>query len=147
MVSGAEEAMNSYFAAFLGGALIGSSALVLLLGKGQIAGISGIVGSFVNGVDTGSSWRALFLLGLCLGPVLFFLIAGRWPPVSVRDDWGPIVIGGLLVGFGTRLGSGCTSGHGVCGLARLSKRSLVATAIFLAAAVVTVLFTHIRSVT
>jgi len=134
--------MSNYLLSFLGGCLIGGSALILLLGKGQIAGISGIAGNLVAGIGGAAAWRPLFLVGLCLGPALFLGLAGHWPIVRIESGWSTLVIAGLLVGLGTRLGSGCTSGHGVCGLSRLSKRSFVATGIFLATAMLTVFVTH-----
>src|SRR5690349_5847633 len=121
--------------ALAGGALIGSAAAVLLLLDGRIAGISGILGGTLASGDR--SWRLAFLAGLVAAPALYVALAGA---SAVRIDASPalLVCGGLLVGFGTRLGSGCTSGHGVCGMARLSPRSLAATGLFMAATVATV---------
>ncbi|KQQ19472.1 hypothetical protein ASF53_24080 [Methylobacterium sp. Leaf123] len=121
-----------------GGALIGASAALLLLTNGRIAGISGIVGGLFRPSGHDFAWRAAFLIGLLLGPVAFRLGAGHWPEVRVDASWPLLVTAGLLVGYGTRLGSGCTSGHGVCGLARLSPRSFVAVGTFMAAAIITV---------
>lgn len=126
--------------AFIGGALIGLSAVLLLLLNGRVAGVSGIAGGLLATNTRPSrdevSWRVLFLLGLALGAAAYSLVA----PVTIHIDTSlPVLaLGGLLVGFGTRLGNGCTSGHGVCGVARLSQRSLVATAIFVVTAMVTV---------
>lgn len=124
-----------YLQALEGGLLIGLAASLLLLFNGQIAGISGILGSVVEGRP--GSWRWLFLGGL-VGAVLVVRLAGGTVPGRLELAW-PVLIGsGLLVGFGTRLGSGCTSGHGLCGLGNLSTRSLVATLTFMAVAFVTV---------
>jgi uncharacterized protein len=130
--------MDAYLAPLGGGALIGASAALLLLANGRIAGISGIVGGLLGPAGRDSVWRAAFLVGLLLGPVLFRLAAGHWPEVRIEAAWPAIAVAGLLVGYGTRLGSGCTSGHGVCGLARLSPRSAAAVATFMATAIVTV---------
>ena len=123
--------------ALLGGALIGLAATLLLAGIGRIAGISGIVNAAVEQRD-GRSWRLGFLAGLIGGAALWFVfgIGVAAPRVDFPLPW--LIAAGLLVGFGTRLGSGCTSGHGICGLARFSKRSLVAVLAFMGAGVVTV---------
>jgi hypothetical protein len=121
-----------------GGALIGASAALLLLANGRITGISGIAAGTVGAADRDRAWRAFFLLGLILGPILFRAVSGRWPDVGLEASWPTLVLAGLLVGYGTRLGAGCTSGHGVCGLARLSPRSFAAVATFMATAIVTV---------
>jgi len=129
------------FSALLGGALIGLATAVLWLGIGRVAGISGIVGS-LSMAGGAVGWRLTFLLGLIAAPLLYTVAAGSAPVVSMPHQTTLLVVSGLLVGFGTRLGSGCTSGHGVCGMARLSPRSLVATATFMAAAFATVYITH-----
>jgi uncharacterized membrane protein YedE/YeeE len=128
-------------ASSIGGLLIGLSAAGLLLWNGEIAGISGIVGGAVAPSDGDRSWRLAFLAGLVIGGAAF---AVAWPAAFGAPEGGALrlVVAGLLVGFGTRLGSGCTSGHGVCGIARRSLRSIVATMAFMAAAFVTVLLTH-----
>lgn len=129
------------FPAMTGGALIGLSAALLWISIGRIAGISGIVGQPLAGwvTDAGAwQWRLAFLIGLIAAPRLFAGFTGHLPKISLARDPIVLVVAGLLVGFGTRLGSGCTSGHGVCGLARLSMRSIVATALFLGTAVLTV---------
>lgn len=128
----------------IGGAMIGTAAALMLLGVGRIAGISGLTAQFLGlggGATSGRSRRgramaAAFVIGLPLGAALMAL---KWP-VAPQIGASPtlLVIGGLLVGFGTRLGSGCTSGHGVCGLSRLSGRSMLATALFMGTAFVTV---------
>ena len=120
-----------------GGALIGLAAAVLWVTDGRIAGISGILGGLANASGNDISWRIMFLAGLVAAPLLFVLAVGI-PDLSIAA--GPLVLtaAGLLVGFGTRLGGGCTSGHGVCGIARLSYRSITATGLFMIAAAVTV---------
>lgn len=119
-----------------GGALIGVAAVLLMLGAGRIAGISGILGVLLP-PDRHSGWRLAFLVGLCVSPWLYRMAAAL-PPVTVDAGTGRLIVAGLLVGIGTRVASGCTSGHGVCGLARGSRRSLVATLLFMAAGFVTV---------
>ena len=117
--------------ALSGGLLIGLSAAVLLLCNGRIAGISGIVGGLLQRYKAGDfAWRVAFVLGLVLAPVLYRLFA-ELPESRIDAGWAMLVVAGVLVGFGSRLGSGCTSGHGVCGLSRLSPRSLVATSTFM----------------
>lgn len=128
--------MNTYLLSMAGGMLIGISAVMLLLLNGRIAGISGIVGRLAQGV--GMTTNLAFVLGLLLGPVVYLLMLGGWPTIEITAGWPLIVLSGLLVGFGTRMGSGCTSGHGVIGLARLSPRSIAAVATFLTAGVVAV---------
>ena len=122
----------------IGGALIGLAAAVMLLGAGRIAGVSGILarGTRIAEGDMAMASAWGFLVGLPLG-ALAVRLSGYLEPASF-EDWPTLVIAGLLVGFGTRMGSGCTSGHGVCGVSRLSQRSLVATASFIASGVVTV---------
>ena len=120
--------------ALVGGALIGLAAVVLMLFNGRIAGISGIVGGLLGGGATEFGWRFAFVAGLVAGPLLVALAGGTVPAIRIDAPLPLVVAAGLLVGFGTRLGAGCTSGHGVCGLARLSPRSLAATALFMATA-------------
>lgn len=125
-------------ASLVGGLLIGTSASLMLLSLGRIAGISGIVGGLFAAPPGDRAWRWMFGLGLLFGGV--GLAAGapeRFSSVAGHGI-GRLVVAGLLVGIGTRIGGGCTSGHGVCGIARLSKRSLVATAVFMSTAMVTV---------
>ena len=126
------------FSALLGGALIGAAAALLMLFDGRIAGISGILGRAIAEGDGERIWRAAFLVGLPVGASVWFVLPGVPSDITVTGSTPLLVIAGLLVGFGTRLGSGCTSGHGVCGLSRLSPRSLAATAVFLVVAMVTV---------
>ncbi|HEY2147413.1 MAG TPA: YeeE/YedE family protein [Pirellulales bacterium] len=116
-----------------------------LLLNGRVAGISGIIDGAFQPPSLRSLSNLLFALGLIAGPVAFWLALGAWPVVHVSDSIPLYVLAGLLVGFGTRLGSGCTSGHGVCGLARLSPRSFVAVVTFLAAGVATVLLMRVIS--
>jgi len=125
--------MTPYWPSLLGGMLLGVSTLLLLFMNGRSAGISGIVGRLIAGHQLAAN--AAFVAGLLLGPVLYAAIYGGPPAVTIAASWPMIVASGLLVGFGTRMGSGCTSGHGILGLARLSKRSIAATATFLAAGV------------
>jgi uncharacterized protein len=121
----------------IGGVLIGISATMLWLANGRIAGVSGIVGGLWTGRAGDVAWRIAFAIGLIAAPVLYGMAGGEVPQITVSVPWPLIMIGGLLVGFGTRLGGGCTSGHGVCGLARLSRRLLVATGSFMGTAIVT----------
>lgn len=118
--------------ALAGGILIGLAALLLLALNGRIAGVSGIINGAVENPGSDRSWRLAFILGLVAGAALYLL---AWPAGAVTRSGFPLgwlLAAGLLVGFGTRLGSGCTSGHGVCGLGRLSPRSLAATLVFMA---------------
>ena len=123
----------------VGGLLIGASAAIMLLGLGRIAGVSGLFARAIRIEASATPWAiaALFVAGLVIGGALFAGIAGpikaHYPP-----GFGWLIAGGLMVGFGTRLGSGCTSGHGVCGMSRLSPRSLAAVATFIASGMVTV---------
>ena len=120
-----------------GGVLIGLSAALLILGSGRVAGISGIVGGLLRPGGPDTTWRLAFLGGLLVAPLLWRLFAAL-PEAQPVAGGGLLVVAGLLVGIGTRYGSGCTSGHGVCGLSRLSPRSLVATLAFMGAGFVTV---------
>ena len=123
-------------AGLLGGLLIGLSVVLLLLTLGRIAGISGIAAGAITQKGTERFWRLAFLVGIVLSAVLYIVFAGALQvQTQMNSDY--LVVAGLLVGFGTRLGSGCTSGHGVAGLSRLSKRSIVATLTFMAAAIIT----------
>jgi len=120
--------------ALAGGVLIGAGSVTLLLLNGRIAGVSGILGNVIRAAVGEQGWRVAFLLGLIV-PALIF---GAGSPM-LPGDWRWAAASGLLVGIGTQLGSGCTSGHGVCGLANLSARSLVATLVFMSAGVITVM--------
>jgi uncharacterized membrane protein YedE/YeeE len=124
-----------------GGVLVGIAAVGLALLLGRIAGISGILGGMINAARGELGWRAAFVLGLLAAPATFMLFA-PWPEPHIDAGSGALVAAGLLVGLGTRYGSGCTSGHGVCGLSRLSVRSLVATLAFMGAGFVTVYITR-----
>lgn len=125
----------------LGGLLIGLSAALLIIFNGRIAGISGILGGLINPKLGDILWRIAFIGGLILAPVVYGFFKPM-PIVQINANLGLIVFAGLLVGFGTRYGSGCTSGHGVCGIARLSKRSLIATGCFMCSGLITVFLTH-----
>ncbi len=120
-----------------GGLLIGVSAAIFLLFNGKIAGISGIVGGLLNPVINDIGWRIAFVGGLMIAP-LVMLMAVDLPAVQIDADYPTLIVAGLLVGLGTRFGSGCTSGHGVCGLSRLSPRSMIATVAFMGAGFLTV---------
>lgn len=120
-----------------GGILIGISAAMFILFSGRVAGISGILGGLLRPVKNDILWRVAFLAGLVIAPLMFSMLAPL-PAAQVDAGTVTLIAAGLLVGIGTRYGSGCTSGHGVCGISRLSPRSLVATAAFMAAGFVTV---------
>lgn len=124
--------------ASIGGALIGIAAVLLFRLNGRIAGISGIASGLFTGKSEDFSWRIAFVLGLVFGPLVYAVFAGKLPDSQLDAGFVLVIIGGLLVGFGTRLGSGCTSGHGICGLSRLSVRSLVAVAIFMVSGILVV---------
>jgi uncharacterized membrane protein YedE/YeeE len=128
--------------ALTGGILIGLSAALLLWTTGRIAGISGIVGGLLRPAAAELPWRVAFIIGLIAAPLLYRAVGGATPVIIVTPSLPLVILRGLLVGYGTQLGSGCTSGHGVCGLARLSPRSLAATATFLLVALVTVFVTR-----
>jgi uncharacterized membrane protein YedE/YeeE len=124
--------------ALMGGILIGLASGAFALLKGRVAGISGIVGGLLGPPAAGDrGWRLAFVAGLLLAPAVYGLFA-TLPPVQVDASMGTLLIAGLLVGLGTRIGSGCTSGHGVCGLSRLSPRALAATVTFMVAGFITV---------
>ena len=128
--------------ASIGGLLIGGSAALLLILNGRTAGISGILGGLLQPQSNDIRWRLAFLAGLLLAPLAYMAAGGPRPEIEITSIPGLIVLGGLLVGFGTRLGAGCTSGHGVCGIGRGSPRSLAATAMFMTVAIVTVFVTR-----
>ena len=125
------------WAALAGGVLLGLASALFVLLNGRILGISGIVGGLLRPRAGDMGWRLAFLLGMLVAPGLYRLVVGPTQP-RIDATWGMVVIAGLLVGVGTRYGSGCTSGHGVCGLSRMSPRSLVATLAFMGAGFVTV---------
>ncbi|MBQ5938939.1 MULTISPECIES: YeeE/YedE family protein [unclassified Massilia] len=124
-----------------GGLIIGAAAAAFILLNGRIAGISGILGGLLRPARGDIGWRLAFLLGLVSAPLAYALLAAP-PAVTVEADGPTLVAAGLLVGVGTRYGAGCTSGHGVCGISRLSPRSLVATAAFMLAGFATVFLTR-----
>jgi hypothetical protein len=133
--------LATVLSAVIGGLLIGSAAGLLLILSGRVAGVSGMAAAALRIADSGPPWRqaAAFTVGLPLGAVAVALIAGR-PEMTITASVPLLVAGGLLVGFGTRLGNGCTSGHGVCGLGRLSLRSLAAVLTFMGAAMAMTFF-------
>ena len=128
--------------AVVGGLLIGGSAALLLLLNGRIAGISGILGGLLKRAGGDRGWRLAFLAGMVLAPLAYAAAGGVLPSVQIDAPTALVVIAGLLVGFGTRLSAGRTSGHGVCGIGRASPRSLAATITFMAMAVLTVFLTR-----
>lgn len=132
-----ETSFTPITAAF-GGALIGFAAILLMFLNGRIAGISGIVGGIASVKKGDSAWRFAFVAGLVTAPIVYGYLFGYIGPVSITRSTPLLVIGGILVGLGTQMGGGCTSGHGVCGLARFSPRSLAATLTFMASAILTV---------
>ncbi|KGM89623.1 putative transporter component [Roseovarius mucosus DSM 17069] len=124
---------------FAGGVLIGLSAVLLMFFQGRIMGATGILsGLITGGVPGDKSWRAAMVVGMIAGPLVVLALTGQMPEVEVPISLPMIVIGGFIVGIGVTFGSGCTSGHGVCGLARLSPRSFVATLTFMVVAIFTV---------
>jgi uncharacterized protein len=129
------------WSALAGGALIGLAAAMFALLNGRIAGISGVIGGLLKPTTGDVAWRAAFVVGLLGAPLAYSLFAAL-PKRQIAAPYGALVLAGLLVGVGTRYGSGCTSGHGVCGLSRLSPRSLVATAVFMGGGFVTVYVTR-----
>jgi uncharacterized protein len=124
--------------AAIGGALIGLSAVLLMLFNGRVAGITGIFAGLIDPISTDRFWRGTFIAGLIAAPLSAMLIGYTVPVPEMPTSFVTIAVGGLLVGFGTRLGNGCTSGHGICGIARLSPRSIIATGIFMVAAIIVV---------
>ncbi len=131
--------------ASFGGILIGLASTILLLTQGRLAGISGILGGLLLQNTSDRNWRIVFLLGLVIGASLYSFFGGDVSGVNINPyhlsykiHIAALIVGGLLVGYGTQIGSGCTSGHGICGLGRLSTRSLVATIIFMSTAGLTV---------
>lgn len=125
--------MTEYWPSLIGGMILGLSAAILLIANGRVAGISGIVGRLLGGHQVAEN--AAFTAGLLLGPPIHAALYGRFPDIAIAATWPVIVMAGLFVGIGTRMGSGCTSGHGILGLARFSKRSVAATLTFLAAGI------------
>jgi hypothetical protein len=133
------ETLFTPFASLGGGALIGLGAVLLMLGLGRILGATGIMSGLVFAENSSEfSWRAAMVVGMILSPGLIFWVTGQMPEISVPVSPLMIAIGGVIVGLGASLGSGCTSGHGVCGLSRLSVRSIVAVPTFMVTAAITV---------
>lgn len=130
--------MENILFPLIGGILIGLSSSTLLGGIGRIAGISGILGESLKRISSEDLWRIFFLIGLVLGGFVMKALFPQFFTYQFNFSVMTYVIAGLIVGFGTRLGSGCTSGHGVCGMARLAKRSIVATLTFMAFGIITV---------
>ena len=130
--------LYEYLPALAGGILIGLASVLLLWSNGRIAGISGISGGLFGAPSGERLWRLLFVAGLMLGALLWITLSGHPLKIEPQAGVGLTLLGGLLVGYGTRLGNGCTSGHGVCGIGRLSPRSIAATLAFMAAAIATV---------
>ncbi len=127
----------------IGGSLIGIASLTMLLLLGRITGISGILTGVITwNKEGGLSWRAAFIGGLIIGAFVYQIVFGRPLPIEMQASGPLLILAGLLVGIGTRLGSGCTSGHGVCGIARRSPRSIVSTATFMTVAIATVYVTR-----
>lgn len=132
--------VDSWLRAAAGGAMIGLASALLIVLNGRIAGVSGVLGGLVldrSGAGE-TPWRGLFLGGLVLGGLIVGLMRPELAVSQLQTGWGGMIMAGLIVGFGTRMGSGCTSGHGVCGIGRLSRRSIFATCVFMAAGFVTV---------
>ena len=125
------------FSSFSGGLLIGIAVILFFISTGRLAGISNIVN---NTLTNTTNWQSnfLFLIGLILGPTIYAFILNKDIPFSVTSTLPLIIIGGILVGLGTKIGSGCTSGHGICGISRFSFRSILATATFMIVAMITV---------
>ena len=127
--------------ALIGGALISAAAAAFVVFNGRIAGVSGILGGLLSPARGDIAWRAAFVAGLVAAPLAYGVFAAL-PAIRVDTDIAVLIVAGLLVGVGTRYGSGCTSGHGVCGISRLSPRSIVATLAFMAAGFATVFVTR-----
>jgi uncharacterized protein len=135
--------MHPWILSAIGGVLIGVSAVLLLGALGRIAGISGIASGLLSGAQTGDrNWRIAFVAGLAVAPLLLALLRGDAGIGMPQVGWPWMAVAGLLTGFGTRLGGGCTSGHGVCGIARLSPRSFVANGVFMVFGIATVFVTR-----
>lgn len=130
-------------ASLVGGAMLGIAAVLLMATHGRIAGISGIaVRMFPPYLDNQATGRIALILGLIAAPALYATLTGAWAPMAVTDNKLLLIAAGLLVGFGSIWGNGCTSGHGICGLSRLSRRSFIAVAVFMATAFITVFVTR-----
>lgn len=125
------------YSALIGGLIIGVSAALFILMNGRIAGISGIIGGLLKPMKHDVLWRVAFVVGLFMAPTLYSLFT-QMPDIQVDTNYPLLVLAGLLVGIGTRYGSGCTSGHGICGISRLSPRSIIATCVFMSSGIITV---------
>ncbi len=134
--------MHEFILALLGGAMIGLAAVLLMASNGSIMGISGIASRLLPPVAEDWKWRLAFLAGVVVAPLLMLLLTGTKPTVQISNSLPLLVVGGFVMGFGTVFGSGCTSGHGVCGLSRFSARSMVATGVFMLTAFATVFVTR-----
>ncbi len=131
------------FVSLGGGLLIGLSAVMLMAILGRIMGATGVLTGLIMPTNTSDmGWRAALVAGMVTAPTLYLLATGDWPEISVPVSNGALILGGLIVGIGVTFSGGCTSGHGVCGIARLSRRSIVATGVFMAAAIATVFVTR-----
>lgn len=130
------------YSAAIGGFLIGLAAVLFMAVNGRIAGISGIVAGALTPVRGDVKWRLAFIAGLIIAPLVFWIATASKPEVIFTHPLWMVALGGLLVGFGARMGGGCTSGHGVCGMARFSKRSFAATATFMGTAIIVVFVLH-----
>jgi uncharacterized membrane protein YedE/YeeE len=128
--------------ALIGGLMIGASAALFLVLNGRIAGISGILGGLLQPARSDVGWRIAFLGGIFVAPLVYLAFGGALPPVELDASLPLLIVAGVIVGFGTRLGAGCTSGHGVCGIGRGSPRSIIATIVFMATAIATVFVTR-----
>ncbi len=135
--------MHEYILALIGGTMIGLAAVMLMAFQGNVMGISGIASRLLPPVSGDWSWRISFFAGVLVAPLLAMVYSGTMPTVEITGNVPLLIVAGILVGAGTVIGNGCTSGHGVCGLSRLSRRSIVATGIFMLAAVVTVFIVNL----
>lgn len=131
--------MSIYLPSLFGGMLLGVAAMILLLLNGRIAGISGIFGRLIGGESIGPNLA--FVMGLVAGPLAYRAVFGAFPQMTMMVGWPVAMLAGVIVGIGTRMGSGCTSGHGILGMARFSKRSIVATMTFLIMGIITATLT------
>lgn len=137
------ETVFTPYAALFGGSLIGLASVLLMATLGRIMGATGILGGFMSPTSWSDwSWRAVLLVGMVTAPALYLLATGSWPAVAAPVSRSALILGGLIVGVGVTYGGGCTSGHGVCGMARLSKRSITATLLFMAGAALSVYVTR-----
>lgn len=134
--------MHDFMMALLGGSMIGLAAVLLMATNGSILGISGITSKLLPPLSTDWPWRLCFLAGVLAAPLILNLVTDSRPTIEITGNMSLLIIGGLLVGLGTVIGNGCTSGHGVCGLSRFSTRSIVATGVFMLFAFTTVFITR-----